>query len=244
MIETRYLTVQVGGFVLADVNLVLPTGRYGVLMGKTGSGKTTLLESLCGLRRVVTGEILFDGVDVTHLPPAQRGIGLVPQDGTLFPMMTAAEHLEFALRVRKWPADKRERRVKELAELLHIERLLERRPHELSGGERQRVALGRALSFKPTILCLDEPLSALDDDTRAEMILMLKRVQRETGVTALHVTHNRDEAKKLADVRIEVKSGEVIEYSADPSDLNMLLATSDDGGFSSENGPPVNQLPR
>jgi len=134
--------------------------------------------------------------------------------------------------------------VKELAELLHIERLLERRPHELSGGERQRVALGRALSFKPTILCLDEPLSALDDDTRAEMILMLKRVQRETGVTALHVTHNRDEAKKLADVRIEVKSGEVIEYSADPSDLNMLLATSDDGGFSSENGPPVNQLPR
>jgi len=212
MIQTHQLTVQVGTFVLSDVSIVVPNGLYCVLMGKTGSGKTTLLESICGLKRIVSGRIEFSGRDVTHLKPAQRDIGFVPQDGALFPTMNVAEHLEFALRIRNWPQEERKQRVEEMAVMLHMDHLLNRRPHELSGGERQRVALGRALSFRPHILCLDEPISALDDDTRHEMIHLLKRVQQEIGVTALHVTHNRSEAEHLADLRLQIESGRIWEF--------------------------------
>jgi len=207
MIETKDLTVAVGQFELRGISFFVPQGRYAVLMGKTGSGKTTLLESVCGLKRVVSGNIMLDGRDVTALPPAQRNIGLVPQDGALFTTMTVKQHIEFALVIRHWSSEQRNLRCKELAHMLHLEDLLDRYPDQLSGGERQRVALGRALSFRPSILCLDEPLSALDDDTRDEMISLLKRVQRETGVTALHVTHNRHEAEALADVRLHIENG-------------------------------------
>jgi ABC-type sugar transport system ATPase subunit len=207
MIEARRLTIQVGTFVLREASFRVPTGTYAVLMGKTGSGKTTLLEAICGLKQIVAGQVILAGHDVTQLKPAQRDIGFVPQDGALFPTMTVAEHLEFALAVRRWPTDARRRRLGELARLLHLEELLLRYPHQLSGGERQRVALGRALSFRPHTLCLDEPLSALDDDTRREMIGYLKRVQRETKVTALHVTHNRHEAEELGDVLLRIDAG-------------------------------------
>lgn len=209
MIEIRNLSIQVGTFSLSDLSFQVPQGSFSVLMGKTGSGKTTLLESICGLRSVVSGAILLDNQNVTVLKPAQRGIGLVPQDGSLFPRMTVADHLEFSLEVRRWPHRDRKARVEELTELLQLDSLLARYPYNLSGGERQRVALGRALAFRPKILCLDEPLSALDDDTRDEMIEFLKRVQKETGVTALHVTHNRREANELADIRLRLAEGEV-----------------------------------
>jgi ABC-type sugar transport system ATPase subunit len=204
MILVEGLSVRAGSFALADLSFSVATGKYGLLMGRTGSGKTTILETLCGLRRAEAGRIVLDGREVTRFKPAARDIGYVPQDGALFQTMTVQDHLEFALRVRRWSRAEMRSRVAELAELLGIGPLLGRKPPGLSGGESQRVALGRALSFRPRILCLDEPLSALDDDTRRSMIELLKRVQHETGVTALHVTHNQSEAEKLADCRLQL----------------------------------------
>ncbi|MCR9117166.1 MAG: ABC transporter ATP-binding protein [bacterium] len=209
MIEARSLTIRNGGFRLEGASFQVAKGCYSVLMGKTGSGKTTLLEAICGLKPIESGELLLAGQNVTELQPAERGIGYVPQDGALFQSMTVGDHLTFALSIRRWPKADADKRRQELAKLLRIESLLDRYPSQLSGGERQRVALGRALSFHPKILCLDEPLSALDDDTREQMMQLLKQVQRETGVTALHVTHNRAEADELADVRIDIEAGVV-----------------------------------
>ena len=211
MIEVKDLVVQTGSFRLEDVSFYIPTGAYGVLMGRTGSGKTTLLETVCGLKRVLAGDIVLGGRNVTHLKAADRGIGYVPQDGALFQRMTVREHLEFALRIRGWRRDDVENRVMEKAALLGIEKLLHRKPLGLSGGEQQRVALGRALSFLPKFLCLDEPLSALDEDMRKEMCELLIRVKNETGVTVLHVTHNRSEAAMLADQLVELVNGKVCE---------------------------------
>lgn len=213
MIQAESLTVEAGGFRLADVTFRVPSGAYCVLMGRTGSGKTTLLEAVCGLKRVVAGQVRLHGRDVTHWKAAERGIGFVPQDGALFETMTVREHLEFALRVRRWSRSAIRRRVEALAALVEVQPLLTRRPQGLSGGERQRVALARALSFEPEFLCLDEPLSALDDDSRRHMIALLKQVQRETGVTALHVTHNRSEAEALADERLAIVDGQVSEVA-------------------------------
>jgi ABC-type sugar transport system ATPase subunit len=185
-------------------------------MGKTGSGKTTIIEALCGLKPVLKGRIHFDGRDVTALPPAARGVGFVPQDGALFSTLTVREHLEFALRVRRWKRDAVEFRVQELAKLLGISDLLRRRPAGLSGGEKQRVALGRALSFEPSVLCLDEPLSALDDPTREEMCELLRSVQARSGVTVLHITHSLDDAERLAEKLLVLRDGVVEEAPWEP----------------------------
>ncbi len=209
MIEVEHLAVRVGGFALADVSFDVPTGDYAVLMGRTGAGKTTLLEALCGLKPVAGGTIRLNDRDVTRLKPAERGIGYVPQDRALFQTMTVREHLAFALVIQKAERTVIGQRVAELSRLLGLEHLLERRPLGLSGGEAQRVALGRALSVRPGILCLDEPLNALDDETRREMYELLEEVQRSTGVTILHVTHNLDEAEQLADRILVLRDGKM-----------------------------------
>ncbi len=213
MIELSGVHIVSGSFALTDVAFSVPRGAYAVLMGRTGSGKTTILEAICGLKRVVAGEIRFAGENVTQLKAAERGIGFVPQDGALFRSMTVREHLEFALEIRRWTKPRRHERVAELAAMVGVQHLLDRGVVGLSGGETQRVALGRALSFHPAVLCLDEPLSALDDESRQEMIELLKRIQRETGVTALHVTHNRGEAERLADVWLRLENGAVRDES-------------------------------
>lgn len=210
MIEVESLSLRAGSFALNDVSFRITAGSYCVLMGRTGSGKTTLLETICGLKTPESGRISLDGRDATLLGPAERNIGYVPQEGALFMTHTVREHLKFALAIRNWPVTERAARVEELAKLLHLAPLLDRYPHNLSGGERQRTALGRALSFKPKILCLDEPLSSLDDDARDEMIGLLQTVRKETGVTALHVTHNRHEAEKLADQRLRIEGGKIL----------------------------------
>jgi molybdate/tungstate transport system ATP-binding protein len=209
MIRVDDLTIRQGSFALKGVSFDVPSGQYGVMMGKTGCGKTTLIEAIAGLKSIQSGRIVLGQTDVTDLKPAQRNIGLVPQDGALFSTMTVREHLAFALIVRRVRRQTIAQRVAELAEMLEIEYLLDRYPIGLSGGEQQRVALGRALSFRPTTLCLDEPLSALDDDTRGQIIELLKRIQRETGVSVLHITHNRNEAAELADLRLELIDGQV-----------------------------------
>ena len=207
MISVKNLTIHAGQFRLENVDLEVPTGGYCALMGKTGSGKTTLLEAVCGLKRVEDGTIELSGVDVTHLKPAERNIGYVPQDGALFANMTVFDQIAFALTVRRATRDEINSRVNELAELLEIEHLLQRTIQGLSGGEKQRVALGRALAFKPPTLCLDEPLSALDDETREQMYALIAHVREATGVTTLHVTHSTDEAEHLADVFYRIEDG-------------------------------------
>ncbi len=199
MIHLDHLCLRAGAFTLADLSLTVATGEYAVLMGRTGCGKTTLLEAVCGLRRITSGRILLLGRDVTHLRPSERGVGYVPQDLALFPTLTVREHLGFALAVRRWAKQDVDRRVAELAGLLGITHLLERYPQGLSGGESQRVALGRALAFGPRVLLLDEPLSALDEQTRGDMVTLLQALQRRTGVTTLHVTHSLTEARRLGD---------------------------------------------
>lgn len=215
MIEVENLSIRSGAFLAQGLNLRIDTGNYGVLMGKTGCGKTTLLEAVCGLRPVLAGSIRLVGRDVTRLRPAERQVGYVPQDLALFPTMTVYEHLAFALRVRGATFDRIARQVASTAELLGIKHLLERTPQGLSGGEAQRVALGRALSFQPAVLLLDEPLSALDEDTRREMYELLRGLQRRTGVTTLHVTHSRSEARALADQLFRFEQGAVQPQSLD-----------------------------
>lgn len=211
MIRFENICWSAGRFELGPVSFLIPTGTYGVLTGRTGCGKTTLAEILCGLRSPESGRVWLRGKDVTGLEPRRRGIGYVPQDGALFPTMTVRENIGFALRIRRVTAKETAAAVEELAALLGIASLLERHPENLSGGERQRVALGRALAAKPTALVLDEPLSALDDQTHGDLVQLLKSVQKSIGLTALHITHHNREASLLGEVRLHLEQGAVTE---------------------------------
>jgi molybdate/tungstate transport system ATP-binding protein len=210
MIRFENITIRLNGFTMEGIDFHVPTGTYAVLMGRTGCGKTTLLEAVCGLRPIETGRIYLMGRDVTALPPGKRNLGLVPQDAALFSTMTVESHLAFALNIRKRPRREIRQSVHEMASWLGIDHLLDRYPSGLSGGERQRVAIGRALTAGPDVLCLDEPLSALDEQTHTEMIDLLRQVHRQTGVTVLHVTHNRHEAHALAETLMLVRDGKVV----------------------------------
>lgn len=207
MIEVENLTVVQGAFRLQDLSFCVPKGQYAVLMGRTGCGKTTTLEAIAGLRPIVSGRIRLLGRDVADVPAWQRGIGYVPQDAALFETMTVRQHLGFALHLRRESDERVQQRVAELAKWLHITSLLDRYPAGLSGGEAQRVALGRALSFHPNVLLLDEPLSSLDEATREPLLDLLARLPAEQQVTVLHVTHSRSEAERLASVTLNLANG-------------------------------------
>jgi molybdate/tungstate transport system ATP-binding protein len=214
MISVNNLCLRSGDFTLQNISFEVPTGCYAVLMGRTACGKTMLLEAICGLKRTISGMICLHGQEVTRIKPAARGIGFVPQDGALFTTMTIAEHLAFPLSIRKWKRKDINQRVEELADMLGLSSLLYRKPEGLSGGERQRVALGRALSFRPGLLCLDEPLSALDEHTHVEICDLLKRVHQHNKVTTLHITHSQLEASRLADRTLILQDGEISEKTA------------------------------
>ncbi len=222
MIEMRKASIAAGDFLLSDVSFTIPTGSYAVLMGRSGQGKTTILESICGVRKIVAGSIWVDDVDVTHFLPGDRQIGYVPQDLALFPTMTVRQHLDFAQRIRRFKSDEIATRTESVAQQLGITHLLSRGIRGLSGGEAQRVALGRAMSFYPRLLILDEPLSALDFDTRQEMYNLLRMI-RQSGVTTMHVTHNREEAESLADLRLEIIDGQVQSSGLEPSSIDAQV---------------------
>lgn len=225
MIRVHDLSVHLGSFSLRNIRFEVPSQGYGVLMGKTGTGKTTILESICGLRQIQKGTIELAGKEVTHMKPAERGIGFVPQDGALFSTMSIWEHLAFSLRIRKVAHAEIKRRVEELAELLGIGHILKRSPQGLSGGEYHRVALGRALASKPSVLCMDEPLSALDDETKDGLCELLRSLRRQTGVTTLHITHSLQEAKALATRIYLLRDGRIRDFA--PEEMSNL-----DGGKS------------
>lgn len=209
MIAVENLTIRQGSFALQGISFQIPTGSYSVLMGKTGSGKSTLLEVVAGLRPPDAGRVVLHGTDVTQLPPAERHVGYVPQDASLFRTMTVRENLGFALDVLRTPASEMASRVAELAEWLGLAALLDRKAVGLSGGEAQRVALGRALAFRPGVLLLDEPLSAVDEDTREPLIGLLEGLKKPGNVTVLHVTHSRAEAERLGDVILKLDGNRI-----------------------------------
>ena len=197
--EIKGLWVELEEFRLCDINLDIAAGEYFIVLGPTGAGKTVLLETIAGLHRPRRGRILLAGEDITHAPPERRGIGFVYQDYALFPHLSVAGNMAFGLRLRGMGRGEIERRVAAIGRLLGIEHLLHRMPETLSGGEAQRVALARALVVEPRLLLLDEPLSALDPETREALQRELGRVHRELGTTTIHVTHDFEEAVALGD---------------------------------------------
>ncbi len=199
VIRVESLSCRAGEFHLRGIDLEVRRGEYFVLLGKPASGKTVFLECLCGLRGIVSGRIFIDGADATALEPRRRGIGYVPQDYALFPHLSVAGNIAFGLVAAGMDARDRPARTVETAGRLGIRHLLSRSVAGLSGGERQRVALARALAAGPRLLVLDEPVSALDETTRESVCLELKRLQRETGTTTIHVCHDLEEARLVAD---------------------------------------------
>jgi ABC-type sugar transport system ATPase subunit len=206
VIRLQNISWKAGAFALDNVSFAVPAATYAVLMGRTGTGKTSLVEIICGLRAPQSGQVWLNDRDVTRMPPGQRGLGFVPQDGALFPALTVAEQIGFALRIQKAPSASIDATVRELAAEMAITHLLDRRPQGLSGGEKQRVALARALAAKPGVLLLDEPLAAVDEDTQSDLIHLLKRTQQQHQITVLHVTHSRREAEALADLRLRLEN--------------------------------------
>jgi ABC-type branched-subunit amino acid transport system ATPase component len=209
MIRFENISWAAETFALSGVSFTVPQGSYAVLMGRSGSGKTSLLELLCGLRFPSSGAIWIGDREITNLTPGERGIGYVPQDGALFPTMTVRENIGFAPRIRGESGPGSRAAVESLAERLGIAGVLDRKPQHLSGGERQRVALARALAATPTVLVLDEPLSALDEELREDLARLLKEIQRDLKLTTLHVTHHRQEAAQLADHVLRLENGSV-----------------------------------
>jgi putative spermidine/putrescine transport system ATP-binding protein len=194
------VAVELGGApILRSVSLTCAAGEFVTLLGPSGSGKTTLLNVIAGLVPTVSGHVRFDGELIDHRPAHDRDIGIVFQSYALFPHMTVEDNIGFPLLARKVPSPSRRARVRELLELVRLEGLERRRVTSLSGGQQQRVALARALAAHPRLLLLDEPLAALDKNLRDAMQIELKRIQRETGITTIAVTHDQTEALTMAD---------------------------------------------
>ncbi len=204
--------------ILKGVNLAVKKGEFVALLGSSGCGKTTLLRSIAGFNIPASGAIRVDGRDVTHLPPDKRGMALVFQSYALWPHMTVDQNIGYGLKLRKVPKAEIETRVTEIKKLLGLDAFGARKPANLSGGQRQRVALGRALAIQPDILLLDEPLSNLDARIRLTVRHEISALQRRLGITAVHVTHDREEAMVMAD-RIVILNNGSIEQVGTPEEV-------------------------
>jgi molybdate/tungstate transport system ATP-binding protein len=218
MLELKSIDKRLGAMDMVDVSMTLQRGEYFALLGPTGVGKTVLIEIIAGLIRPDGGRVLWDGVDITSIPPERRGFAVVYQDYALFPHLSVARNIAYGARARGCDAGEISGRTARLADMLGITELLPRRPDTLSGGEQQRVAMARALAAEPKLLLLDEPLSALDTNTRIRLRRELKRINTELGTTILHVTHEPEEAMALAD-RIGVMLDYRLRQIAPPEEL-------------------------
>ena len=244
-VELRGLTKRYhgGGDVAAvdGVDIATGEGEYLVLLGPSGCGKTTLLRTIAGLEEATEGEVLIGGNVVNGLPPRAREVAMVFQSYALYPHKTVLQNIAFPLKAEKAPKEERERKARWAAELLGLERLLERRPRHLSGGERQRVALARALVREPSVFLLDEPLSNLDAKLRASARDELKQFQERVGTTTIYVTHDQAEAMGLGDRIVVMYEGKVRqigpprEVYEDPADTFVATFLG---------SPPMNLVPR
>jgi sn-glycerol 3-phosphate transport system ATP-binding protein len=225
---------------LRRVSIDIAPGTFTVLLGPSGCGKTTCLRIVAGLETATEGRVEIAGRDVTKLPPAARGVAMVFQSYALFPHLNVAENIVFGLRARRVPALERARRLARAAELLGIGHLLERKPGQLSGGQQQRVALGRAIVAETPVCLMDEPLSNLDAQLRADMRREILALQRRLGITMLYVTHDQTEAMGMADQIVLLRDGQV-EQDAPPAEIYAHPATSFAASFIGT--PPMNLFP-
>jgi molybdate/tungstate transport system ATP-binding protein len=218
MLELQSISKSLGSFAMSDISMKIGDGEYFVLLGPSGVGKSVLIEIIAGLIKPDNGQILWNRKDMTLEQPETRGFAVVYQDYSLFPHLTVRQNIIYGPKAAGCNSAKIKARLDTLAEMLQIEELLSRKPATLSGGEQQRVALARALIVEPKLLLLDEPLSALDINTRLRLRKELKRVNRELNISVLHVTHDPEEAMVLAD-RICVMLDSKIRQVARPTEL-------------------------
>ena len=213
MLELRSINKKLGSFAISNISMDIKEGEYMVLVGPSGVGKSILLEIIAGLIEPDSGQIFFNKKDISFNPPESRGFAVVYQDYVLFPHLTVQQNIAYGLKAAGADSQAIKDRLKSLTQMLHIDQLLCRKPATLSGGEQQRVALARALAIEPQLLLLDEPLSALDVNTRLRLRKELKRINRELKISVLHVTHDPEEAMELGD-RICVMLDNQIRQSA------------------------------
>jgi putative spermidine/putrescine transport system ATP-binding protein len=218
-VELIAVTKRFAGTTAVDaINLKIPAGSYCCLLGPSGCGKTTTLRMIAGHETVTSGEVILGIQNVTNLPPADRGTAMMFQSYALFPHLNVIDNVAFALKMRGVDKVARHGKAMRLLELVDMARFSERLPAQLSGGQQQRVALARALITEPQVLLLDEPLSALDPFLRIRMRAELKRLQRELGITFVHVTHGQDEAMALADTVVMMHDGKIAQVGS-PRDV-------------------------
>ncbi len=207
---------------VSDFTFEIPDGKLIGLLGPSGCGKSTVLNLICGLEKPTEGRIFFGDDDVTELPPENRGVGLVFQNYALYPHLTARQNILFPLQNLKGDARPDKARMLEMADeaakLVQIDELLDRKPSQMSGGQQQRVAIARALVKRPRVLLLDEPLSNLDARLRLQTREEIRRIQRETGITTVFVTHDQEEAMSISDMIVVMKKG-VLQQIGNPQDV-------------------------
>ena len=225
--------------ILKGVSVSMAPGDFLVLVGPSGCGKSTLLNCIAGLEDVTSGRIEIAGRDVTQVPPRDRDIAMVFQSYALYPTMSVAENISFGMRIRKLPAAQIAAKTDEVAKLLQIDHLLDRRPSQLSGGQRQRVAMGRALVREPALFLFDEPLSNLDAKLRVEMRAEIKRLHETTGTSIVYVTHDQIEALTLATKIVVLKDGNVMQVGT-PEDIYDRPANTFVADFMGS--PPMNLI--
>jgi len=197
-----------------DIDLAITDGKLTTLLGPSGCGKTTSLRMLAGYSAPSSGTIEIAGVDSTRTPPEKRGLGMVFQSYALFPHLTVAENVGYGLKLRRVPAAERQKTVMETLDLVGLAHLAASKPKKLSGGQQQRVALARAIAIKPKLLLLDEPLSNLDARLRVQMRAEIRRIQAETGLTVVLVTHDQDEALEMSDDMVVMRSGRIMQQGS------------------------------
>ena len=215
---------------VADMDLTIREGEFFSILGSSGSGKTTTLRMIAGFEQPTRGSVLLDGVDTTGVPPFRRDVNTVFQNYALFPHMKVEANVAYPLKMAGTPKREIGPRVEEALERVSMTSFEKRLPHQLSGGQRQRVALARALVRRPRLLLLDEPLGALDLKLRESMLLVLKHLQRDVGITFIYVTHDQGEALAMSD-RLAVMNGGVVEQLASPTEIYERPATSFVAGF-------------
>jgi len=217
-------------WIVSGLELAIEQGEFFTLLGPSGCGKTTTLRLIAGLETADEGKIFIAGKDVSAVPPQARKVAMVFQNYALYPHLTVAGNIAYPLKVRGFPKEEQEKRVKETAERLRIGHLLERMPNMISGGEQQRVAVARAMVQEPNVFLFDEPLSNLDARLRLEARRFLRRIQKESGITAVYVTHDQAEAMAMSDRVAVMKEGRLVQVGT-PEDIYQKPAEIFVAGF-------------